>query len=495
MLTIETGLGPRTCEGTSRRDFLRVGTLALGGLTLSQLLAARSATAAAKDDLHFVRDRAIVLLYLSGGASHIETFDPKMSAPDGARSVTGEVQTSLPGVTFGGTFPLLAQQAHRMAVVRSFQHPITGHEQAHVHVLSGGTDPVGRQQAGFSMGSAYVRLRGGNHAVTGMPTYTLMTESEIDNQYRNEAARITAGSWPGSLGLAYGPFQHQVGWQSDTAVPPETTNKPSQRQSSFKTGDQTAAANMRLNLSRDVLDDRVELLRRIDSLNRHMDTARSMQAVDEFSEQAINVVLGGAAQAFDYRREPPPLVERYDTSHISIGHKVFRPSTLGRQMLVARRLCEAGCGFVTVHSAGWDMHADGNNPGIVRGMEMLGRSLDKAVSAFLEDVAQRGLSDKILLIITGDFGRTPIMNARGGRDHWSKLSTLAFAGGGLRMGQTIGRSSSTLDAPASEPISTPELMATVMHTLFDVGQLRLAPGVPREISQRIDSDKPIAELF
>ena len=109
-------------------------------------------------------------------------------------------------------------------------------------------------------------------------------------------------------------------------------------------------------------------------------------------------------------------------------------------MLLARRLCEAGCGFVTVQSAGWDMHADGNNPGMDRGMEMLGRPLDKAVSAFLEDSKQRGLSDKVLLVITGDFGRTPKINKRGGRDHWANLCTLAFAGGGLKMGQVIGQS-------------------------------------------------------
>ncbi len=138
-----------------------------------------------------------------------------------------------------------------------------------------------------------------------------------------------------------------------------------------------------------------------------------MAAFDKFNEQASNLVLGGAAKAFDLQSESRSLVERYDTSHIPIGHKEFRASSLGHQMLLARRLCETGCGFVTVHSAGWDMHADGNNPGMVQGMDRLGRSVDKAVSAFLEDVAARGLSDKILLVITGDFGRTPKVNSRG----------------------------------------------------------------------------------
>src|SRR4029079_14361641 len=119
-----------------------------------------------------------------------------------------------------------------------------------------------------------------------------------------------------------------------------------------------------------------------------------------------------------------------------------------------------------------------NNPGMSRGMEMLGGPLDKAVSAFLEDVESRGLSDKILLIITGDFGRTPKVNARGGRDHWSNLCTLAFAGGGLKMGQVIGESDSAAATPTGSAVRTPHLMATVMHALFDVPKLRLQAGVP-----------------
>src|SRR6185437_11346428 len=122
-------------------------------------------------------------------------------------------------------------------------------------------------------------------------------------------------------------------------------------------------------------------------------------------------------------------------------------------MLLARRLIEVGAGFVTVQSAGWDMHADGNNPGIKDGMEMLGRPLDTALSAFLEDVEQRGLLDKVLVLVTGDFGRTPKINNRGGRDHWANLCTLALFGGGLNMGQVIGRSGRNNDVPATEPIA------------------------------------------
>ena len=478
MLTVFSGRGSRDCEGGSRRDFLRVGT-SLGGLTLAGLLASRSACG----EENFVRDKSVVLLYLSGGASHIETFDPKMDAPAGTRSVTGEVQTSLPGVTFGGTFPRLASHADKLAVIRSFSHRVGSHEDAHVHVLSGGTDPQGKQQAGFSMGSYYTRMRGTNHPDTGMPTYVLLTEKEIDGQYRKEINRVNKGSWPGSLGPSFSPFGHQIGWAG------QDDNKKGRQPKD------PLAASIKLNLPQQVLENRVQLLQSIDRFNRQVDSSGTMDAVDKFTAQAMNLILGGAAEAFDYRKEDPRLVERYDTSHVRIGHKLFRQSTLGKQMLVARRLCEVGCGFVTVHSAGWDMHADGNNPGMVKGMDMLGRTLDQAVSAFLEDLEQRGLRDKILLVITGDFGRTPRVNKKGGRDHWAKLGTLAFAGGGLQMGQVIGQSARGADVPGTDPISTPEMMATVMHTLFDAGQLRLRQGLPRHLTDVIENGHPIQELF
>lgn len=163
-------------------------------------------------------------------------------------------------------------------------------------------------------------------------------------------------------------------------------------------------------------------------------------------------------------------------------------------MLTARRLIEAGCGFVTVHSAGWDMHADGNNPGIVAGMEMLGRPVDRAVSAFLEDLALRGLSEKVLLVIAGDFGRTPKVNARGGRDHWPRLCTLTLAGGGLNGGRIVGRASRGNDVPASDPVTTSHLMSTVMHSLFDIAQLRLTVGVPRPLMMQLENHTPIPGL-
>ena len=141
------------------------------------------------------------------------------------------------------------------------------------------------------------------------------------------------------------------------------------------------------------------------------------------------------------------------------------------------------------------MHADGNNPGIVKGMNMLGWTLDKAVSAFLQDLDNRGLSEKVLFVLTGDFGRTPTINKRGGRDHWAKLGTLAFAGGGLPMGQVIGKADRRNGEPADNPISPNMMMGTILHTLFDFGQLRIAQGIPSEIIKLVEDAHPIPELI
>src|SRR5262245_12629806 len=461
MLTLTADTPMRDCAGLNRRDFVRIGALGLGALTLPRLLLAK-ANAASAGEHHFVRDRSVVLLFLAGGASHIETFDPHMDAPDEVRSVTGEIATRIPGVTFGGTFPQLAKLALRLAVVRSFKHSITDHEKAIKHMLTAG------HPSEISMGAIYARLRGVNHERTGLPTHVALTAPEVDPQYLKEKERVLKGSSGGTLGSAYAPF--------DPA------------------GGSSLLKSMELNVPRQRFDDRRALLNELDRLNRQIDATGAINALDQFEQRAVDIILRGAREAFDLSKEDPKLVERYDTSQFSVGKKVFRSSTLGTQMLLARRLCEAGCGFVTVQSAGWDMHADVNNPDMKSGMEMLGPTFDQAVSAFLEDVEARGLSEKILLVIIGDFGRTPKLNNRGGRDHWANLGTLAFAGGGLKMGQVIGQATRDAAEPASDAISPQNMMATIMHALFDLGALRVARGLPGDLVTTLDQALPIREL-
>jgi uncharacterized protein (DUF1501 family) len=464
MLTLHTGSRSRDCAGLTRRDFVRAGLLGLGGLSLPWLLRTRASAAEATEPA-FVKDRAIVLVFLAGGASHIETFNPNMNGPEESRSITGAVQTTLPGVTFGGTFPQLAKHAHEAILVRSFRHPIGNHEQAISHVLTGGTDVDGQAKDGHSMGSIFARLRGANHPKHGLPTYAVLPSPHKDNQYANEMKRVLVGSRAGSLGAAYEPF-----------VP---------------TGGGTALSNLTLRLPAERLEDRRDLLKQLDGLKRGLDERDTAGSHDQFERQALELLTHGAGEAFDLTKEKPDVVERYDTSSFKVGKKVFEPSTLGKQMLLARRLVEAGAGFVTVQSAGWDMHADGNNPGVKDGMEMLGRPLDRGLSVFLDDVRERGLLDRVLLILTGDFGRTPKINKNGGRDHYPNLCTLALFGGGLKTGQVVGQSDRNNAAPVGEPLSTPNLLSTVLHYLFDVGTLRVTRGIPTNLVRLAESHRPL----
>ena len=170
--------------------------------------------------------------------------------------------------------------------------------------------------------------------------------------------------------------------------------------------------------------------------------------------------------------------------------------TLGKLMLLARRLCEEGCRFVTVTTNFvWDMHSDVNNAGMIEGMSYMAPPFDHAVSMFLDDVEARGLSDQILLVCCGEMGRTPKMNNRGGRDHWGRLSPLLLAGGGLNKGHVIGQSTTDAGEPRTEPVTNDHLVSTIMHTLFDIAELRLVRGIPNEVMRVATSAKPIDGLL
>jgi hypothetical protein len=444
----------------SRRGFLRVGTLGLGGLSLSGLLRARATSAGTGRN---ARDTSVVFLFLTGGASHLETFDPKMTAPAEYRSVTGETATRLPGVTFGGTFPQMARLAHRMAVVRSFTHETSDHTQAVQQVLRGGN------LGGASIGSILARLRGTSHPASGMPTHIYLNETEVDPQFDKERQRLLEAAGPGQLGGAYAPF-------------PLGLNSPVSR-------------NIHLRIARRHLEDRRVLRNAFDQIARQVDAEGTLAAMDRYDQQAFEILVGRSRGAFDLAREDPRVVARYNTRRFQTGLKENRSSSLGLQLLLARRLCEAGCGFVTIHNPGWDMHGGDTQLDMRRGMEELGRPVDHAVAAFLEDVEQRGLSQNILLVLTGEFGRTPKINPHGGRDHWPHLSTLALAGGGLRMGQVVGQSTARAEGPRSDPVTIANLLATVLHVLLDDEARRRIAALPGAVGATVASARPIAQLI
>jgi hypothetical protein len=462
MLTIHDGNSP-----IHRRSFLRIGSLALGGLSLPWLLAARAA-----ETKRVVTDKSVIFLFLHGGPSQTETFDPKMSAPAGVRSVTGEVQTALPGVTFGSTFPKVAALADKVTVVRSFVPGDANHDIKPV---------VCKDTFGANLGSVYARIAGINHPATGMPSNVVLFPRAVDPQTQPGTMSFGKFGDTGSFGNAYAPFDPSGGGQLQK--------------------------DMRLTVPLDQLEDRRRLLALLDQVNWSLSEGKMLEGMDRTRQQAFGTVLGGVADAFDLGKEDPRVVTRYDTAPLvrpenidkkwkNYNNYVDNAKTLGKLLLLARRLCERGCGFVTVTTNFvWDMHADVNNAGVEEGMRYMGQPLDHALSAFLEDVETRSLGEKILLVVCGEMGRTPKVNKNGGRDHWGNLGPLLLAGGGLRMGQVIGQSNREAGEPQSDPVRIPNLIATILHTLFDVGELRLVPGVPREVAQTMTGWEPIPGLL
>jgi len=422
------------CDGATRRDFLKVGGLGLGGFMLSDLLKGRKAAAAAGKPS---KNTSVVWLWLGGGPTHVETFDPKMSAPMEYRSIVGSVKTNVNGIEIGGVFPKIAQVADKMAFVRSFAHNNSGHGGGTHWVMTGYDYPPadsGLPQVKPALGSILARVRGANNAASGLPNYV-----RLSGIY---------GDGPAWLGPTYSPF--------DTAG--------------------NARNNMNLQVTLKRLGDRRSLLKRFDTLNREIDRSGLMNGLDSFEGQAFDLILSKAREVFDIEREEPRTKDRYGTG-------------LGQQLLLARRLCQAGVGFVTVHFGGWDMHGQ-----IAQGMKSLGPQVDQAVSTFVSDVASRGLDKEILLVISGEFGRTPRINGGAGRDHWAPLSTLALAGGGLKMGQVVGESNARAEVPKTTPITPQDLMATVFHVLGLPQELHYKDQTGRPVPM-ISNGKPIAELI
>ncbi len=454
----------RFVDRHGRREFLRVGGLTLGGLTLSHLLQVKAQAASSS----FLRDKSVVFLFQHGGPSQFETFDPKMTAPAGVRCVNGAISTSTPGVEFGSTMSRLSRLSHLFTVVRSYRSGSSAHLIQPI---------VSKSSLDANIGSLFARAAGTNDPVSGMPRNVAVFPNSVDPESLGPVTQFGNFLSPGALGAAYAPFQPGA--------------------------DGPAQQDMRLSIERTRLDDRRRLMRELARVRRRQEGLSEDAALGRVQQQAFDVILGGVADAFDLAQEAPETIARYDTSPLfnepaSWKHKNNRDRytanahTLGKLMLLARRLCEFGCGFVTVTSDFvWDMHADVNNLGVDPGMKVVGRPFDHAVAAFIEDVEQRGLRDKILLVATGEMGRTPKINNNGGRDHWGNLTPLLLYGAGVEGGRVIGQSTRDGGSPATDPVTSENLIGTIMHTLFDVGQLRLARDLPTDVARLITGYPPI----
>ncbi len=401
------------CDEIPRRLFLKAGALGLGGLTLPQLVRTR---AEAAQNGEGVRNTSVIYLELAGGPSQFETYDPKPEAPAEIRGPLGFVRTNVPGVWFSELMSQQAKVMDRLAIVRSISHERNSHDPSS-HLVQTGyykSGPKGGPNEFPCIGSITAKVRGPNR--TGVPAYVA-----IPKTMRNGAAAY--------LGNAYDPFQ--VG------------SNPNDSDFRVKNLSLTSGLDARR------LEDRRALLASMDAARRVIDNHGVADALDRFTRQAFDLVTGERAQqAFDIDREQPRIRDRYGRT------------TVGQGMLLARRLVEAGVTLVTVRVVGWDDHQR-----IEDRMRKKGPAYDQAVAALVTDLYDRGLDRDVLVVAIGEFGRTPRVNRDAGRDHWGKVMSVLFSGGGLRMGQVVGASDRNGEAPIEAPYRPENVLATVYRHL------------------------------
>jgi Protein of unknown function (DUF1501) len=444
MLTVHATDRHRRCDGLTRRSLLQVGCL--GALSLPALLQHR-ARAASSDR----RDTAVILIWLDGGPTHMDTYDVKMAAPAEYRGPFSAIRTNVPGVDVCELLPLQARIADRLAIVRSLYHT-TGDHFAGAHwMLTGyhGSTAANLDPMYPSAGSVTARVRGPNRS--GVPAYVAVpfAASVGLNPGYNSAAY---------LGSSFNPFQ--------TGSDP---NSPT-----FSVQNLTLPGGVTLAQ----LESRKRLLGSFDTMRRDMDTSGMLASLDRFQREAYAMISGPAARAaFDIGKEDPRVRDRYGRH------------TWGQSTLLARRLVEAGVTFVTVHMGGWDDHA-----AIEAAMRNKLPIVDRALHGLVTDLVERGLYDRVALCVCGEFGRTPRINPSAGRDHWGESGFCLLGGGGLRTGRVVGATNVKGEYPRETPVRPGDMLATLYHVLgIDPTQTFLdRSGRPVPI---LHEGKPIADLI
>ncbi len=404
----------RNCQGFSRRELLQVGGVGLLGLTLADWLRA-SESRAAWPGTRTVADKACIFIFLEGGPSHLETFDPKPNAPDDIRGPYGSIAASVPGTRIGELLPSMAARMHRCALIRS----LTGFDGSHraIPALTGSTQNL------TTYGAVVTRLKGDTGA---MPPYVHLGGKLFNS--------------PGVGGGAFG-----------AACEPVMITNP-------------VAGQVQLphfELSADVPPDRFlqrrQLLGAIDRVRARAEAAPALERMDTFRRRAVNILTSSRVrQAFDLSRERDSLRDRY-------GANLF-----GQSLLLARRLVEAGTRFVQIKwydwDGAWDIHGF-NSTGIERMEEELCPRFDQGMTALLDDLHDRGLLSSTLVVALGEMGRTPKINHWGGRDHWGACLFALLAGGGVPGGALVGSSDAHAAFPATSPVYPQELAATLYRLL------------------------------
>ncbi len=438
------GKQDRRCDGVLRRDLLRIGALSAFGLTLSDFCSMQAQAAAAKSAKNGKSKTppACILIWLDGGPSHLETFDLKPDAPSEVRGPFKPIKTNVPGMQISEYMPRTAKQMDKVALIRSMNSTLGEHNFASHYLLTGYKPAAVLQYPAY--GSVVTQVRGGQQVIP----------SNIALRKPNPMA--TAGYLPGSAQpfVILGDPSKPNFRVSDLNPYRDVTNARLQRRRSFRSA-----------------------LDRFDQSVEQAGKQAGAQASDPAFEQAYRLILSPKAKgAFDLSKEPAALRQRYGRH------------TLGQSCLMARRLVEAGAHFVTVTDRGWDTHDRLFNrlkEGYTGGTAGKIPKLDTAYSALLEDLGQRGMLDNTLVMLMGEFGRTPKLNTRGGRDHWPGVFSVALAGAGIEGGKIIGSSDRRGEGPADDPVSPADLARSV-YTLLGIDpdrEFHTADGRPVQVNR------------
>ncbi len=449
MLQVQGSDRQRYCDGLTRRSFLQAGVLGgLAGLTLPQWLRLK---ASAAQDGRATRDTAVILIWLDGGPTHMETYDLKAAAPAEYRGPLRPTRTNVAGSEVCELMPEHARVMDKLAVVRSLHHTIGDHFAGAHWMLTGyhGSTAANLDPMYPSAGSVAAKLRGANRP--GLPAYVAVP-------FAASVGLVPGYNSAAYLGTAYNPFQ--------TGGDP---NAPT-----FSVRNLTLPGGVTLAQ----LEDRRALLANFDTLRRDLDRSGSLQSLDRFQREAYEMISGPAArQAFDVGKEDPRLRDRYGRHN------------WGQSCLLARRLVEAGVTFVTVHMGGWDDHAN-----IEAAMKGKLPPYDRAVAALVRDLSDRGLYDRVAICVCGEFGRTPRVNASAGRDHWGQSGFCVLGGGGLKTGVVVGSTTDKGEYPKERPVGPEDMLATLYHVLGVDPKTTFVDrsGRPHPV---LNKGEPIAELI
>lgn len=440
----------RFCDGFSRRDFIHVGALGAFGLGLN-LPTILHAQERARNQRRETRDVSFIYLFLKGGLSTIDSFDLKPDAPAEFRGEFNPIATNVTGIQVAEHLPRLARHMDKFSLIRSFRHHNSDHGPADHYMLTGYFPQAGfnpnlnpnNQRPAF--GSVIARKLGPRG---GVPPYLCLPQ-------------MHASAGPAYLGSTVAPFVIDTDPNAPNFTVPDIVPPPS--------------------IASDRLENRRELLRQLDRFQESAERTANQhaRAVSDYQREAFNLMVSPEARrAFDLQAEPARLRDDYGRN------------TLGQSCLMARRLVEAGVRCVTIDHTNWDTH---DNNFLTLRRELL-PALDGGLSALFRDLSERGMLDRTLVLVSGEFGRTPRINRNAGRDHWGPAFTVAIGGGGISGGRVIGASDARAERPARDPHGPEDLAATLYHLMgIDIREEFLTPeGRPVPI---VGNGRPIQELL